>query len=512
MNFKRELEIRKNTLDEIEKIALQKQHTKGKLTARERLHILFDEGTFFEIGAFVEPIHSSNKISDNPNYGDGVITGRGLIHGRSVFAFAQDFTVLGGSLGEAHGTKIARIQEMALQLGAPIIGLIDSGGARIQEGIRSLAAYARIFRNNVRSSGIIPQISVIMGPAAGGAVYSPALTDFIFMINKTSYMFLTGPDVIKEVLNEEITMENLGGGTVHTSQSGVAHFLYEDEEHALLGVRKLLTYLPSNNFEPLPIYRNVEYYENRQEYLDKIIPDDPNKSYDIKEIINIIVDKDSFFEVQPNYAANLVIGFARLNGKTIGIIANQPKVLAGVLDIKASHKGARFVRFCDAFNIPLLILEDVPGFLPGIDQEHNGIIREGAKLLYAFCEASVPKVTVILRKSYGGAYIVMSSKNTGGDFNFAWPTAEIAVMGPEGAIKILHKKDLSASDNPEELKKQLIQKYKTEIATPFKGESLGLIDEVIIPSKTRNVLITAFEILQNKQASLPKRKHGNIPL
>jgi propionyl-CoA carboxylase beta chain len=502
---------RKKWLEEKEKTAIQKQHVKGKFTARERLHILFDEGTFFEIGAFVEPIQTefSSKQGD---FGDGVITGRGLIHGKSVFAFAQDFTVLGGSLGEAHGMKIARIQEMALQLGAPIIGLIDSGGARIQEGIRSLAAYARIFRNNVRSSGIIPQISVIMGPAAGGAVYSPALTDFIFMVNKTSYMFLTGPDVIKEVLNEEISMEDLGGGPVHTSKSGVAHFLYDDEENALLGVRKLLSYLPPNNFDPLPVSKNVEFYENHQEFLNKIIPDDPNKGYDVKDIINIIVDKDSFFEVQPNYAQNLVVGFARLNGKPIGIVANQPKVLAGVLDIKASHKGARFVRFCDAFNIPLLILEDVPGFLPGVDQEYNGIIREGAKLLYAFCEASVPKVTVILRKSYGGAYIVMSSKNTGGDFNFAWPTAEIAVMGPEGAVKIVHKKELTSAENPEQLKAQLIEKYKREIATPFKGEALGLIDEVIMPSETRRVLITAFEILQNKQISLPKRKHGNIPL
>lgn len=498
---------KKNTLY-LEK-ALQKQHSKGKLTAQERLQILFDEGTFFEIGTFVK----GNDIDGKEiPFGDGVIVGQGLIQGRKVFAYAQDFTVLGGSLGYAHGMKIIRVQEMALKLGAPIIGLIDSAGARIQEGIKSLSAYAAIFRNNVRSSGIIPQISVILGPAAGGAVYSPAITDFVFMTQQTSFMFLTGPDVIKEVLDQNVTMEDLGGATIHSQKSGVAHFAYNDEEHALLAVRKLLSYLPSNNFESLPVSKDVQFNESKQEYLNAIIPDDPNRPYDIKEVIQIILDTNSFFEVHEKFAENIVVGFGRLNGKTIGIVANQPKVLAGAIDIDASFKAARFVRFCDSFNIPLLILEDVPGFLPGVDQEYNGIIKHGAKLLYAFCDATVPKVTVILRKSYGGAYVVMSSKNTGGDFNFAWPSAEIAVMGPKGAIKILHQKELNKADNKEELEKKLIEKYSKEIANPFRAEELGLIDEVIMPSNTRNVLITAFQILTNKQYAPYARKHGNIPL
>lgn len=510
MNQKEAFEKRLSSLRETEENAVQKQHQKGKLTARERLNILFDEGTFFEIGAFVEP---NQSVGDKKTaFGDGVVAGRGLIQGRSVFAFAQDFTVLGGSLGFAHGSKIAKVQEMAFKLGAPIVGLIDSGGARIQEGVKSLSAYASIFRNNVRSSGIIPQISVILGPAAGGAVYSPALTDFVFMTDKTSFMFVTGPDVIKEVLNEDIDMEGLGGGNVHAAKSGVAHFVYDDEEHAILAVRKLLSYLPSNNFEPLPLSSNVQFYEARQEYLDRIIPDDANRPYDVKEVIQILLDKDTFFEVHEKFAQNIMVGFGRLNGKTIGVIANQPKVLAGTLDINASLKGARFVRFCDAFNIPLLILEDVPGFLPGVDQEHSGIIKHGAKLLYAFCEATVPKITVILRKSYGGAYIVMSSKNTGGDFNFAWPTAEIAVMGPAGAIKIVNRAELAKAENRDELEKELIDKYKNEIANPFRAEELGLIDEVIKPSDTRNILITAFDMLSNKQYSPLSKKHGSIPL
>jgi propionyl-CoA carboxylase beta chain len=511
MNHKDIFEKRLQILQQTEENAIQKQHLKGKLTARERLNILFDEGTFFEIGAFVQP--SQTLFSDKKSaFGDGVIVGRGLIQGRNVFAFAQEFTVSGGSLGYAHGMKIARVQKMAFKLGAPIIGLIDSAGARIQEGVKSLSAYATIFRNNVRSSGIIPQISVILGPAAGGAVYSPALTDFVFMTNQTSYMFLTGPDVIKEVLNEDVDMETLGGASVHSTKSGLAQFVYDDEEHALMGVRKLMSYLPSNNFEPLPISVHVQFNESKQEYLNNIIPDDPNRPYDIKEVINIILDTDTFFEVHEKYAENMVVGFGRLNGKTIGVVANQPKVLAGTLDINASFKGARFVRFCDAFNIPLLVLEDVPGFLPGVDQEHNGIIKHGAKLLYAFCDATVPKVTVILRKSYGGAYIVMSSKNTGGDFNFAWPTAEIAVMGPNGAIKILHRKELHDAENPAELEKKLIEKYKNEIANPFRAEELGLMDEVIKPSDTRQILITAFDMLSNKQYAPLSRKHGNIPL
>lgn len=511
MNSKESFENRLESLRKTEENAIQKQHLKGKLTARERLNILFDEGTFFETGAFVEP-HSTHMGSGRSSFGDGVVCGRGLVQGRSVFAFAQDFTVSGGSLGFAHGSKIARIQEMALKLGAPVVGLIDSGGARIQEGVKSLSAYASIFRNNVRSSGIIPQISVILGPAAGGAVYSPALTDFIFMTDKTSFMFVTGPDVIKEVLNEDIDMEGLGGGSIHASKSGVAQFVYPDEEHAILAVRKLLSYLPSNNFEPLPLSKNINFQQNKQEYLESIIPDDPNKPYEIKEVIQILLDTDSFFEVHEKFAQNLVVGFGRLNGRTIGVIANQPKVLAGTLDINASVKGARFVRFCDAFNIPLLILEDVPGFLPGLDQEHSGIIRHGAKLLYAFCEATVPKITVILRKSYGGAYIVMSSKNTGGDFNFAWPTAEIAVMGPAGAVKIVHRHEINNAEDKAELEKSLIEKYKNDIANPFRAEEMGLIDEVIRPSQTRQILITSFEILSNKQYSAPGRKHGSIPL
>ncbi len=511
MNKNDIFEKRLKALQEMEDNAVNKQHLKGKLTARERLHVLFDEGTFFELDAFVSPSQSPQS-SRQINFGDGVVVGRGLVQGRSVFAYAQDFTVLGGSLGYSHGTKIAKVQEMALKLGAPIVGLMDSGGARIQEGVKSLAAYARIFKNNVRSSGIVPQISVILGPAAGGAVYSPALTDFIFMTKKTSYMFVTGPDVVKEVLNEDIDMDGLGGGDVHANKSGVSHFVSDDEEHAILLVRKLLSYIPSNNFESLPVSHLVKSYESRQKFLNKIIPDDPNRPYDMKDIIRILADKDTFFEVHEGFAQNILVGFARLNGKTIGIVANQPKVMAGTLDINASIKGARFVRFCDAFNIPLLILEDVPGFLPGIEQEHNGIIRNGAKLLYAFCEATVPKITVITRKAYGGAYIVMSSKNTGGDFNFAWPTAEIAVMGPAGAIKIVNKKELAQAEDKAEMERILTEKYKNEIANPYRAEEIGLIDEVIEPSRTREILITAFEVLANKQYSKPERKHGSIPL
>ncbi len=503
-------EKRMQILQELEKNAQHKQHLKGKLTARERLNVLFDDGTFEEMARFNSP--QTGPSVKNDVYGDGVIVGQGLIQGRSVFAFAQDFTVQGGSLGRIHGEKIAKIQEMALKLGSPVVGLLDSGGARIQEGVESLSAYARIFRNNVRSSGIIPQISVILGPAAGGAVYSPALTDFIFMTNKTSFMFLTGPDVVKEVLNEDVTFESLGGGEVHAEKSGVAGFLYDDEEHAILAVRKLLSYLPSNNYESLPVVRNFESYQSKQEMLNKMVPEDSNQAYDIKGVIEILMDKDSFFEVHENFAKNIVVGLARLEGKTIGVVANQPKVLAGTLDIDASIKGARFVRFCDSFNIPLLVLEDVPGFLPGVGQEHGGVIRHGAKLLYAFCDATVPKVTVILRKSYGGAYIVMNSKNTGGDFNLAWPTAAIAVMGPEGAVKIVNRRELADAEDPEALKAELVKKYREETANPFIAEEKGLIDEVIHPSQTREKLVRAFQILSTKQLHGPSRKHGNIPL
>lgn len=491
----------------------KKQHAKGKLTAQERLDLLFDKGSFEEIDAFVTPDTDGIEFGKvEKSFGDGVIAGHGKISGRLIFAYAQDFTVMGGSLGIVHARKIAKIQEMALKMGAPIIALMDSGGARIQEGIASLSGYATIFQNIIQSSGIIPQIAVIMGPAAGGAVYSPALMDFTFMTNYTSYMFVTGPNVVKEVLNEDVTSEELGGAEVHAKKSGVAQFIYDDEENTLIGLKKFLSYLPSNNVENPPnMEEDIKTPDLNEKLLD-IVPDDPNKAYDVIDIIDNIVDKNSFFEVAELYAPNIVVGFARLDGQTIGIVANQPKVLAGVLDINSSVKGARFVRFCDSFNIPLLVLEDVPGFLPGMDQEHSGIIRNGAKLLYAFSEATVPKITVILRKSYGGAYIVMNSKNLGGDFNFAWPTAEIAVMGPDGAVAILYRRDLEASDDPAKLKAELVKKYRDKIANPYVADEKGFIDEVIDPSITRSKLISAYNALKNKFVQVPSRKHGNIPL
>jgi propionyl-CoA carboxylase beta chain len=493
--------------------AVRKQHARGKLTARERIDILFDEGTFEEIDAFVKPALSDSSFGRvTESYGDGVIIGHGMISDRLAFAYSQDFNVMGGSLGQIHAAKIAKIQDMALKMGAPMIGLIDSGGARIQEGVASLAGYAGIFYRNVQASGVIPQISVIMGPAAGGAVYSPSITDFVFMTNKTSYMFVTGPNVVKEVLNEDVSFDDLGGAEVHAKKSGVANFIYEDEENTLLGVKKLLSYLPSNNLDNPPYME--EDFDDREveEKLRDVVPDDPNRPYDVKDAINLIADKGSFFEISDKYAQNIVIGFARLMGKTLGIVANQPKVLAGTLDINSSMKAARFIRFCDSFNIPILTLEDVPGFLPGLDQEHNGIIRHGAKLLYAYADATVPRITVILRKSYGGAYCVMNSKNLGGDFNFAWPTAEIAVMGPEGAVAILYKRELAASENPELLRRELALKYRSEIANPYIADEKGFIDEVIDPADTRIKLITAFEALENKHVNVPSRKHGNIPL
>ncbi|MBN2596380.1 MAG: acyl-CoA carboxylase subunit beta [Marinifilaceae bacterium] len=485
-----------------------KQHKKGKLTAKERIELLFDENSFEEIDAFVKP---SGNIETNI-YGDGVICGHGKINGRKVFAFAQDFTFMGGSLGSVHAAKIMKVQDMALSMGHPIIGLIDSGGARIQEGVASLAGYAGIFHRNVKASGVIPQISVILGPATGGAVYSPALTDFIFMTRQTAYMFVTGPEIVKEVLNEEINSEDLGGADIHGSKSGVAHFVYDDEEHTLLGVRKLLQYLPSNNVDFPPVSAQEALAPNNPQKLGVIIPEEANIPYDMLDIINNITDKNSFFEISENFAGNIIIGFARLQNKVIGLVANQPKVLAGVLDINSAEKAARFVRFCDAFNIPILVLEDVPGFLPGSNQEHSGIIRHGAKLLYAFSESSVPKITVIVRKAYGGAYIVMNSKNMGGDFNFAWPTAEIAVMGPEGAVKILHRKELIQSKNTDELKAKLIADYKENIANPYIADEKGYVDEVIEPANTRKKLISAFEALENKYMEKIAKKHGNIPL
>jgi acetyl-CoA carboxylase carboxyltransferase component len=486
-NFTRFLERQDVYKSQHDTKAEEKQHSKGKLTAWERIEILFDEDTFEEIDAYVTADKSDTGFGKvKMAYGDGVIIGHGLIRGRLAFAYAQDFTVMGGSLGSVHAAKIMKIQDMAAKMGAPMIGLIDSGGARIQEGVASLAGYAGIFYRNVQSSGVIPQISVIMGPAAGGAVYSPSITDFVFMTNQTSYMFVTGPNVVKEVLNEDVSFNDLGGAGVHSKKSGVAHMVYEDEENTLLGVRQMLSYLPSNNMENPP---EMEISEDEtaevEEKLRNLVPDDANKPYDVKDVINLIVDKRSFYEISENYAQNIVIGFARLDGKVIGIVGNQPKVLAGTLDINSSNKGARFIRFCDAFNIPLLILEDVPGFLPGIDQEHNGIIRHGAKMLYAFADSTVPRITVILRKSYGGAYCVMNSKNLGGDFNFAWPTAEIAVMGPEGAVAILYRKELEAAEDPVAMKRELAAKYRNEIANPYVADERGFIDEVIDPAHTR---------------------------
>ncbi len=513
-NFTRFLE-RKAVFDsQHDNKAEDKQHAKGKLTAWERIEILFDEDTFEEIDAFVTADRNNTGFGKvKQAYGDGVIIGHGLIRGRLTFAYAQDFTVMGGSLGSVHAEKIMKIQDMALKMGAPMIGLIDSGGARIQEGVASLAGYAGIFYRNVQSSGVIPQVSVILGPAAGGAVYSPSITDFVFMTNMTSYMFVTGPNVVKEVLNEEVSFNDLGGAGVHSKKSGVAHMVFEDEENTLMGVRHLLSYLPSNNMENPPEMEVSEEETNEiEERLRNIVPDDANKPYDVKDVINLMVDKRSFYEISENYAQNVVIGFARLDGRVIGIVGNQPKVLAGTLDINSSNKGARFIRFCDAFNIPLLILEDVPGFLPGIDQEHNGIIRHGAKMLYAFADSTVPRITVILRKSYGGAYCVMNSKNLGGDFNFAWPTAEIAVMGPEGAVAIIYRKELEASDDPVAMKKELAAKYRQEIANPYVADERGFIDEVIDPAETRKKLIRAYEALETKYVNNPARKHGNIPL
>ncbi len=491
----------------------EKQHSKGKLTAHERIGLLFDKETFEEIDAFVTPANTPVEFGKvERTYGDGVIAGHGKVNGRLVFAYAQDFTIMGGSLGFIHARKIAKVQEMALKMGSPIIGLLDSGGARIQEGVASLAGYASIFHNCINSSGIIPQIAVIMGPCAGGAVYSPALMDFTFMVNHTSYMFVTGPNVVKEVLNEDVTFDQLGGAEIHASKSGVAQMIYDDEENTILALKKFLSYLPSNNVENPPVVPDDGSTPDVNEKLRDIVPDDPNKPYDVKDVIQLVADRNSFIETSELFAPNLITGFARLKGKTIGIVANQPKVLAGVLDIDSSTKGARFIRFCDAFNIPILTFEDVPGFLPGADQEHRGIIRHGAKLLFAYSEATVPRITIILRKAYGGAFIVMNSKSLGGDFSFAWPTAEIAVMGPEGAVAILYRKELAESKNPAEMKKDLVKKYRDKVANPFIADELGYIDEVIDPAVTRKKIISAFNALSNKWVKVPARKHGNMPL
>ncbi len=487
------------------------QHKKGKLTARERIHFLLDEGSFEEIGMLVTHRATDFGLAKEKYLGDGVVTGYGTIHGRLVYVFSQDFTVFGGSLSETHAEKICRVMDLAMQNGAPVIGLNDSGGARIQEGVVSLGGYADIFYRNTLASGVIPQLSAIMGPCAGGAVYSPAITDFIMMVQNTSYMFVTGPNVVKTVTHEEVSAEELGGASTHSTKSGVTHFSCANEMECIQYLKTLLSYIPSNCEELPPSVEYVSGNENR-ETLNHIIPDNPNQPYDIREVIAQVADENTFFEVHKDFAENIVVGFARLGGRSIGVVANQPMFLAGVLDNHSSTKAARFVRFCDCFNIPLLVFEDVPGFLPGTDQEWNAIITNGAKLLYAFSEATVPRITVITRKAYGGAYDVMNSKHIGADMNYAWPSAEIAVMGAKGAAEIIFKKEISKSDNPADKLKEKEQEYIELFANPYKAAERGYIDEVIEPAQTREKLIKAFKMLENKAAKLPKKKHGNIPL
>lgn len=487
------------------------QHAKGKLTARERITLLLDEGSFQEIGAFVTHRSSDFGMEKQQFLGDGVITGYGTVNGRMVYVFSQDFTIFGGSLSETHAEKICKIMDMAVENGAPVIGLNDSGGARIQEGVVSLGGYADIFYRNVMSSGVVPQLSAIMGPCAGGAVYSPALTDFILMVENTSYMFVTGPNVVKTVTNEDVSSENLGGASVHSSKSGVAHFACANEVACIQQIKTLLSYMPQNCEERTPLLSYQPGNENR-ESLKNIVPANPNQPYDMREVIEGIVDEGSFCEAHRNFAENILVGFARLAGRSIGIVANQPAHLAGVLDVHSSTKGARFVRFCDAFNIPLLVLEDVPGFLPGTDQEWNAIITNGAKLLYAFSEATVPRITVITRKAYGGAYDVMNSKHIGADMNFAWPGAEIAVMGAKGAAEIIFKREIDASADPAQALKEKEAEYAEIFANPYRAAERGFIDEVIYPEETRKRLISAFKMLENKVRNLPRKKHGNIPL
>ena len=487
------------------------QHNKGKLTARERLEILLDTNSFEEIGGLVTHRSTNFGLDKTKFLGDGVVTGYGTINGRLIYVYSQDFTVLGGSLAEAHAEKICKIMELAMKNGVPIIGLNDSGGARIQEGVVSLGGYADIFYNNTKASGLVPQLSAIMGPCAGGAVYSPALTDFILMTKNTSYMFVTGPNVVKTVTNEEVSAEELGGADTHMIKSGVTHFACENELETIKNLKKLISYIPQN-CEEVPENLHYEFKDEKRLKLNSVVPQNPNQPYEIREVINQLSDPDSFFEVHKEFAENIVVGFSRLAGRSIGVVANQPSVMAGVLDVDASVKGARFVRFCDAFNIPLLVLEDVPGFLPGTDQEWNGIISNGAKLLYAFCEATVPRITVITRKAYGGAYDVMNSKHIGADMNFAWPTAEIAVMGAKGAAEIIFKKEINSAKDPIKKLKEKQEEYATMFANPYNAASRGYVDEVILPSETREKLIKAFKISENKKVSPIKKKHGNIPL
>lgn len=491
---------------------VEKQHASGKLTARERINMLFDENTFVELDAFVKHRCTNFDMADTDAPAEGVVTGYGKVNGRLVYAYAQDFTVVGGSLGEMHAGKICKVMDLALKMGAPCVGMNDSGGARIQEAVDALKGYGSIFFRNTISSGVIPQISVIMGPCAGGAVYSPAITDFIFMVEQTSQMFITGPQVIKAVTGEEVTSEALGGALTHNSISGVAHYKGQNDEEVIMEVRRLLSFLPSNNLEKAPSYDCSDDANKIVEELNSMIPENPNKAYDVKDIIRAIVDDGDFMEYQELFAKNIVTGYARLNGQTVGIIANQPKVMAGALDINASDKAARFIRTCDSFNIPVINIEDVPGFLPGTSQEYGGIIRHGAKMLYAYSEATVPKITMITRKAYGGSYIAMCSKELGADMVFAWPSAEIAVMGPDGAANIIFRKDIENSDNPVETRSNKIQSYKDEFATPYKAAERGYVDDIIEPSHSRIRLIDALEMLSTKREQRPSKKHGNIPL
>jgi propionyl-CoA carboxylase beta chain len=491
---------------------VKKQHAAGKMTARERVEFLLDEGTFQEFDKLVEHRLQDFGMEKEIYPGDGVVTGHGLIDGRRVFVFAQDFTVFGGSLSETHAEKICKVMDLAMKVGAPIIGLNDSGGARIQEGVVSLGGYADIFLRNTLASGVVPQISCIMGPCAGGAVYSPAITDFNIMVKDTSYMFITGPDVIKTVTHEDVTKEELGGASTHNRISGVAHFAADSDEHALRMVRELLSFIPSNNVDDPPRPAATDSPNRVEAKLNSIVPEESNQPYDIREVINLVVDDGYFFEVHRDYALNIVVGFARLDGRSVGIVANQPAYLAGVLDIDSSIKGARFVRFCDCFNLPIVTFEDVPGFLPGISQEHGGIIKHGAKLLYAYAESTVPKVTVITRKSYGGAYCVMGSKHIRTDINFAWPSAEIAVMGPEGAVDILYRRELAEASNKVSARRSRVTELEDKFASPYVAAERGFIDEVIEPAQTRPKLIRALALLENKRDSNPPKKHGNIPL
>ncbi len=488
------------------------QHKKGKLTARERISLLVDEGSFEEVDAFVQQRSRDFGMDKVSLPGDGVVVGYARIDGRPVALFSQDFTVFGGTLSETNASKIVKIMKMAMKVGIPVIGLNDSGGARIQEGVASLGGYADIFLLNTLASGVIPQLSLIMGPCAGGAVYSPAITDFIFMVRNTSHMFVTGPNVVKTVTHEDVTFDELGGAETHATKSGVAHCIFENEVETLLAARELLSYIPLN-YRETPPEKQFDFTKAKPDpRLNTILPDNPNKPYDMKEIISVLMDDGKFFEIQPNYAENIIVGFGRIGGMSVGIVANQPAVLAGVLDINSSIKGARFVRFCDAFNIPLVVLEDVPGFLPGTDQEWNGIIRNGAKLLFAFCEATVPKITVIIRKAYGGAYDVMNSKHIRGDFNYAWPTAEIAVMGPKGAVEIVFKKEIAQAENSEEMLETKLQEYVEKFANPFVAAEKGYLDDVIEPAETKVRLINALQLLKNKVDNNPKKKHCNLPL